>query len=93
MQCVFECAKEFELDIAVTDTDLTLIQECVTLSTDYPDLSPFWIDAIAYVCAVMNTRQRKWFAFERLYPRAIEVAIFGGTEDDPIVILDDADFA
>ena len=93
LQCIFDCARDFNLEVTIPDTDLALIQECVTLSTDYPDLSLLWIDAIAYVCAVMDGRQRRWFAFERLHPRAMEAAIFGGTEDDPIVILDDADFA
>jgi hypothetical protein len=85
LHCLFDCTKEFELDVAVTDADLSLMQECVALSTEHPGLSRLWTDAIAYVCALMNARQRNWFAFDRMYSKAVETAVFG-TEDDPVVV-------
>ena len=90
LHAIFECTKEFDLKIAVTDTDLSLIQECVALATQYPELSDFWTDAIAFVLGMMDARQREWFRFEQLYPDALETAIFGGgSEDDPIVVSDE----
>ena len=65
------------------------MQECVALSTEHPALYALWTDAIAYVCALMNARQCGWFAFDQLYPKAVEIAVFGGTEDDPIVVGDE----
>ena len=74
--------------------DLSLIQECVALATNHPELSAFWTDAIAYVLGMMDARQRDWFQFEQLYPKALETAIFGdGSEDDPIIISDDEEIA
>lgn len=86
---VYECARKFDLDTFVTDTDLSLMQEVIVLATEHPELAVQWGDAISYVCMMMDVRQREWFAFERLYPEALEAAVlFGGTEEDPIVVED-----
>ena len=39
MQTVFESTKEFEFGVSFTDTDVSLIQECVALATEHPDLA------------------------------------------------------
>jgi predicted SnoaL-like aldol condensation-catalyzing enzyme len=85
---VFETAQVLELNTFVTDTDLSLIQEVVALATGYPELAAQWGDAITFVCRMMDHRQSEWFAFERLYPEALEAAMLEGTEEDPIVIVD-----
>ena len=88
MHIVFECGREFGLDIFVTDTDLCLINECVALATEHAELSACWGDAITYTRMMMNQEQRERFAIERLYPEAIEAAIFGRSEVDAIVVED-----
>jgi hypothetical protein len=89
MQTVFESTKEFELGVAFSDTDVFLIQECVALTTEHPVLAEHWIDAIALVITMMDVDQRAVFRFDRLYPNAIEVAVFGGDKENPIVVADD----
>jgi len=89
MEAVFETTKEFELRVAFTDTDVSLIQECVALATEHHELSEYWIDAIALTITMMDAEQRAFFRFDRLYPNAIEIAVFGGDEENPIVIVDD----
>lgn len=89
MQTVFESTKEFELGVSFTDTDISLIQECVALATEHPGLSGCWTDAIALIITMMDAEQRALFRFDRLYPNALEVAVFGGSEEDPIIIGDD----
>jgi len=92
LQTIFECTKELHLNLGSTNTDISLMQECVALATQYPELSGYWTDAIALVLTMMDAAQRDSFRFDRLYPDALEVAVFGGTEADPIVIFDeDAD--
>lgn len=86
LQAVFECTKELELHVAVTDIDISLIQENVALATTHPELSASWTEAIALVLSMMNPAQRELFRFERLYPDAIAIAVFGDTEENPIVI-------
>ena len=85
MHCLFDCTKEFKLDVAVTDADLSLMQECIALSTEHPSIFCLWTDAIAYVCALMNARQCNWFAFDCMYSKAVETAVFGA-EEDPVVV-------
>jgi len=70
----------------MSDTDISLVQECVALATDHPALSVFWTDAITLVLLLMTAQQRDTFRFDRLYPQVVERAILGGTEDDPIVV-------
>jgi len=89
MQAVFEITKEFELRVSFTNTDVSLIQECVALATSFPELSCYWIDAIALIIMMMDDEQRVLFQFDRLYPQVFEVAVFGGGQEDPIVIADD----
>ena len=89
MQTVFESSKEFELGVAFTDTDVSLIQECVALATEHPDLAEHWIDAIALTITMMDADQHVTFRFNRLYPNAIEAAVFGGNKKNPIVVADD----
>ena len=89
MQTVFESSKEFELGVAFTDTDVSLIQECAALATEHPDLAEHWIDAIALTITMMDANQRATFRFDRLYPNAIEAAVFGGDKENPIVVADD----
>jgi hypothetical protein len=91
MQTVFETTKEFELRVSFTDTDVSLVQECVALATTHQELSDCWIDAIALITTMMDAEQRALFRFDRLYPDAIEIAVFGGGVDDPIIIADEAD--
>ena len=89
---VFECTKEFDLNLAVTDTDLVLIHECVSLASTHANLSAYWVDAIAYVLSIMDIChwQRQFFNFERFYPDVVQLAVFGSTEENPIVIVDNA---
>ena len=89
MQTIFESTKEFELRVSFPDTDISLIQECVIFAIDHPELAAYWADSIALVIMMMDAEQRNWFQFERLYPDTLEVAIFGGDRDNPIVIPDD----
>lgn len=89
MQALFECTKEFELLVSFTDTDISLTQECVALATGYPNLAHYWNEAIALTITMMDAPQRELFRFDRTYPEAIEVAVFGGDEENPIVIADD----
>ena len=38
---------------------------------------------------MMDADQHVVFRFDRLYPNAIEVAVFGGDKENPIVVADD----
>ena len=49
----------------------------------------YWNDAIALTIIIMDTQQCTLFQFDRLYPNAIETAIFGGSVEDPIIVHDD----
>lgn len=89
MQAVFEITKEFELRVSFTNTDVSLIQECVALATAHQELSEYWIDAIALILTMMDDEQRALFRFDRLYPDALEIAVFGGGPEDPIIIGED----
>ena len=37
----------------------------------------------------MDTPQCALFCFDHLYPNAIEMAVFGGHKEDPIIVVDD----
>ena len=89
MQTVFESSKEFELGVAFTNTDMSLIQECVVLATEHPDQAEHWIDAIALTITMMDADQHATLRFDRLFPNTIEVAVFGGDKENPIVVADD----
>lgn len=89
MHAIFESTKEFDLEVGSTDTDVSLIQECVAEATQYQELSDYWSEAIALTLSMMDARQRDWFRFERMYPEAIAIAVFGDGEDNPIIIADD----
>ena len=55
--------------LAVTDADLSLIQECVALATNHPELSAFWTDAIAYVLGIMDAVSEIGFDSNNCIPR------------------------
>ena len=89
MQAILASTKEFELRVSFSNTDISLIQECVAVATEHPGLSMYWNDAIALTIIMMDTQQRALFWFNRLYPNAIETAVFGGSVEDPIIVHDD----
>lgn len=91
MQTVLESTKEFDLGTSFTNSDISLIQECIAMATEHPVLAAYWTDAMALIMTMMDTEQRALFRFDRLYPNALEVAVFGGSEDDPIIVGDDDD--
>ena len=69
--------------------DISLIQECIALATEHPGLSAYWNDAIALTIIMMDAQQHALFWFNRLYPNAIEMAVFGGSIEDPTIVHDD----
>lgn len=77
------------MELAISDADACLIQECVALATGYPVLSSWWTDAITLVLLMMDARQRDFFRFETLYPEVVDKILQRGSEADPIVIDDD----
>ena len=85
----FETAKQFELHVFLTNTDVFLIQECIVQATESSGLTNDWGDAIRMVFCMMTDEQRAWFRFEQLYPEAIEAVVFGEGEDDPIVVVEE----
>ena len=89
MWTVFESTKEFYLGVSFTNTDVSLIQECVALATEHPELSMHWTNAIALITTMMDAPQCALFHFGHLYPNAIEMAVFGGHEEDPIIVVND----
>ena len=89
MPTIFESTKEFDLGISFTNTDVLLIQECIDLATEHPELSMHWTNVIVLITTMMDAPQRALFHFDRLYPNAIEMAVFGGHEEDPIIVVDD----
>jgi hypothetical protein len=89
MQTVFESAKQLDLRVFFTDTDLSLIQECIAEATNYPGLSESWRAAIGSVVVMMDSEQRDWYRFERMHPEILDAVVFGGGEDDPIIVEDD----
>ena len=88
MQTVFESTKEFDLGVSFTNTNVSLIQECIALATEHPELSTHWTNVIALITTMMDAPQHALFCFDRLYPNAIEMAVFGGHEEDPIIVVD-----
>ena len=88
MQAILASTKEFELGVSFSNTDISLIQECVALATEHPGLSAYWNDAIALTIIMMDTQQHALFQFNRLYPNAIKTAIFGGSIEDLIIVHD-----
>ena len=89
MQAILASTKEFELGDSFSNTDISLIQECVALATEHPGLSTYWNDAITLTIIMMDAQQRTLFWFDRLYPNAIEIAVFGGSVEDSIIVHDD----
>lgn len=89
MQTVLDSTRQFELHVSLTDTDISLIQECVALATEHPELANHWGDAIAIMLTVMDAEQRDWFRFDRLYPEAVEAAVHGGGVENPIIVMDE----
>ena len=89
MQTILASTKEFELEVSFSNTDISLIQECVTLATEHPGLSAYWNDAIALTIIMMDAQQHTLFRFNRLYTNAIEMAIFGGSVENPIIVHND----
>lgn len=89
MQTICECLKEFHLDVGCTDTDVSLMQECVALAIEFPELVDSWDLAIATVLMMMDARQREIFRFDDLYPEAFHTAVFEGTQGFPILVVDE----
>ena len=48
-----------------------------------------WTNEIALITTMMDAPQCTLFRFDRLYPNAIEMAVFGGHEEDPIIVVGD----
>jgi len=88
MQTVFESAKHFDIRLFFSDSDLCLIEECIAEATTYAGLSESWRDAIGLVLAMMDAQQRDLYRFERMHPEILEAVVFGGSEDDPIIVED-----
>ena len=89
MQAILASTKEFKLGVSFSNTDISLIQECVALATENPGLSAYWNDAITLTIIMMDAQQCALFRFDRLYPNAIEMTVFRGSVEDPIIIHDD----
>ena len=89
MWTIFESTKEFDLGVSFTNTDVLLIQECVALATEHMELSMHWTHVIALITTMMDAPQHALFHFDCLYPNAIEMAVFGGHEEDSIIVVDD----
>ena len=73
MQTVFESTKEFNLGVSFTNTDVSLIQECIALATEHPELSTHWTNAIVLITTMMDTPQhtlttyiQTWFRWQYL---------------------------
>ena len=57
MWTIFESTKEFDLGVSFTNTDVSLIQECIALATEHPELSTHWTNAIVLITTMMDTPQ------------------------------------
>ena len=57
--------------------------------SEHPRLSMYWNDALALTITMMDVQQCTLFQFDRLYPNAIETAIFGGSVENPIIVDND----
>ena len=88
MQAILASTKEFKLRVSFSNTDISLIQECVALATEHPGPSAYWNDTIALTIIMMDAQQCALFWFNRLYPNAIEMAVFGGSIENPIIVHD-----
>ena len=53
MWTIFESTKEFNLGVSFTNTDVSLIQECVALATEHLELSMHWTNVIALITTMM----------------------------------------
>jgi hypothetical protein len=88
---IFSCGRDFDLDLQISDPDLQLIQNTITLSTEVADLATYLPDLVAYTCGIMDRRQKEWTGFENWYIKTMEAGVFGRSADRPIDV--DAAFA
>lgn len=72
---MFGCVKEFERGVGMSDIDLTVLQEAVSLAATKPELRQYAAQTIGCISVMMDDRQARWFGFDRLYLEALEVAV------------------
>jgi len=80
-----ECTRSFGVVLDLNNLDISVVQESVTMGTEYPALHKYLADAVAYMCEMMSDHQRDWLGFDRWYQEIMEYAMFG-TPKRPIVI-------
>lgn len=81
------CARSFGAVLELTDLELCLFQEAITIGTASKELHEYISDAVAYLSGLMTTEQREWRGYDRWLRVMMDFAIFG-SEENPIEVED-----
>jgi len=85
--CLRSSAALFEVNLTLSDFDLSIIQEAIGTTRTHLGLHKYLDESIAYMCEMMDDHQREWLGFGRWYADLMEAAVFGSA-DEPILVED-----
>ena len=92
---MYKCGDEFNLQLRLSDLDISVLHQIVVKASIYPELAAFLIEIIAYVTAVLDGRQRDCFDFKGYSFIDMADAVFtdpgtsgDGSANTPITVAD-----
>ena len=77
MFILYKCGGEFDIELQLSDFDVSSMQHIVIKAVVDQELDPYITELVAYMAAVMDGRQRGWFDVEHWPLRAFEDGGFG----------------
>lgn len=79
------CARTFGVAVQLSNLEVCLFQEAITIATASKELHEFIPDAVAYLSGLMTSGQKDWRGFDRWHRVMMDFAVFG-SEDNPIEV-------